>query len=267
MKTTTRHILTGIPLAIALFSAGACTHPNSGDSASIAPGLTNVTWELQQIQFNNGTQLVPDPPQNYTATFLEEGELIIQADCNRGRGNFTVEPDKRLNIMVGATTRAACPPGSISDEFLAALGQASGYFFRDGNLFIDLQADTGTIQFAADRQALAGTSWQLKQIQFNDGTLLTANPPENYVLEFSGSGEVFVQADCNRAIGQFSETGDRRLSITMGPTTLAACSPESIGTRFLQALNDSNSYFFQEDGNLIIEIKFDSGSLQFTPLN
>jgi len=85
-------------------------------------------------------------------------------------------------------------------------------------------------------------------------------------VEFAEGGEVFVQADCNRAIGQFTEGSDRRLGVEVGATTLAACPEGSLGNDFVQALNNSTLYFFQ-DGNLFIDLKFDSGTMALTPLD
>jgi heat shock protein HslJ len=113
---------------------------------------------------------------------------------------------------------------------------------------------------------LTGTTWQLQQIQFNDGQLLIADPPENYTAEFTNNGELFVQADCNRAIGQYSVEGDSGITIAMGPTTLAACPPGSISNDYLQALGNGTLFFFQ-DGDLFIDLKFDSGTMRFSPAN
>jgi hypothetical protein len=41
-----------------------------------------------------------------------------------------------------------CPPESRSDEFIKDLGAAAIYFFGDSNLFLDLKADGGTMEFA-----------------------------------------------------------------------------------------------------------------------
>jgi len=250
-----------VPLAAVMLGSAACVSPVI-DEVEIPAELTDSVWELQQIQFNDGQLLQPSDPQNYTIDFTEDGEVFIQADCNQVRGDFTVEADQRLMITPGASTRVACPEGAIDTEFVQALESSAIYFFQDGNLFIDLAFDSGTMQFAAVPQsALIETTWELQQIQFNDGKLLQANLPENYTVEFSAAGEVFVQADCNRAIGQFTEAGDGSITIELGPTTLAACPEGSIGTDFIQALNNSAIYFFQ-DGNLFIDLKFDSGTMQ-----
>lgn len=118
----------------------------------------------------------------------------------------------------------------------------------------------------AGDSALVGTTWELQQIQFNDGRLLIPESPSNYTVEFSDAGEVFVQADCNRAIGGFTQAEDSRISITMGPTTLAACPPNSISGEFLRALDNANLHFFQ-GGDLFIDLMFDSGTMQFSSAN
>jgi D-alanyl-D-alanine carboxypeptidase len=45
-------------------------------------------------------------------------------------------------------TLAACPPESRSEDFVKYLGAAARYFFQDGNLFIDLLVDGGTMEFS-----------------------------------------------------------------------------------------------------------------------
>ncbi|NJL45155.1 MAG: META domain-containing protein [Leptolyngbyaceae cyanobacterium SM2_3_12] len=248
--------------SVVLFGSTACVTPSNTPDV---PPLTNTIWELQQIQFNDGKLLVADPPQNYTAQFTDEGEVFVQADCNRSIGQFTEESDGRLMVTMGPTTLAACPPGSIGTDFLQALNNSNLYFFQNEDLFIDLAFDSGTMQFSAsDSPALVGTVWQLKQIQSNDGQLFLPNPPENYTVEFMADGSVSVQADCNRGNGQFITTDDNGLTIDQLATTRAACPPESISNQFLQGLSNSAIFFFQ-DGDLFIDQKFGSGTLQFTP--
>ncbi|HIK45643.1 MAG TPA: META domain-containing protein [Leptolyngbyaceae cyanobacterium M65_K2018_010] len=232
-------------------------------SAAPPLSLTGQVWQLRTIKFNNDTELVADPPTNYTVEFFEDGKVAVRADCNRGMSTFTTDSDRRLTINPIATTLAACPPGSMGEDFVAALNNSALYFFQNGDLFIDLKFDSGTMQlFAAPAPDLVGPVWKLQQIQYNDGKLLTANPPENYTVQFMGDGSVAVQADCNRGRGTFTTT-DNRLAVSGLATTRAACPPGSISNEFVAALGDSNSYFFR-DGELFIEIKYDSGSMRFS---
>lgn len=110
------------------------------------PMLTGTVWELQRIQYNDDTLLEPTNPENYTIEFFEDGNVAIQADCNVVRGTY--DADSTDFITLGASTLAACPPDAIDDEFRQGLQDAAIYFFRDGNLYMDLFADAGTMMFA-----------------------------------------------------------------------------------------------------------------------
>ena len=50
-----------------------------------------------------------------------------------------------------------------------------------------------------EQDVLVGTVWELQQIQMNDGAQFVADPPQNYTVEFTDGGEVFILADRNRA--------------------------------------------------------------------
>jgi len=43
---------------------------------------------------------------------------------------------------------AACPPDSLADRFMKDLAAARIAFMRDGDLYLDLMYDTGTMIFA-----------------------------------------------------------------------------------------------------------------------
>lgn len=245
----------------ALLGATACVAPSSGPGV---PPLPGTVWELQQIQFNDGTLLTATPPENYTAEFAEDGQVFVRADCNRAVGQFTEASDGRLSISMGPTTLAACPEGSIGPQFLQALNDSNSFFFQDDDLFVELKFDSGTMQFSgAASPALVGTLWKLQQIQFSDGNLLVADQPDHYTAEFLADGTLLVRADCNRGRGEFSTTDDRGLEVSPIATTLAACPEGSIGNEFAQALSSSAIYFFQ-DGDLFIDLAYDSGTMQLS---
>ena len=111
----------------------------------------------QWVAFTNPVeQFLVDNPQNYVLTFNQDGTVIILADCNNASGSYTTDGSS-ISIQVGPMTMAACPPDSRSDDFVKYLGFAAIYFFEDGNLFIDLFADGGTMEFApADEAAALG---------------------------------------------------------------------------------------------------------------
>lgn len=85
--------------------------------------------------------------------------------------------------------------------------------------------------------------------------------PENYTLTFNEDGTVSIQADCNAAMGSYELSGDL-LTITLGPTTLAECGPESSYSQFLALLGQAAGVG-QGYGNLVITLAEDAGEMFF----
>ncbi|MFL7868057.1 MAG: META domain-containing protein, partial [Anaerolineales bacterium] len=88
---------------------------------------------------------VPDP-QKYTLTFNEDGSLFVQADCNTSLGTYKLSGDQ-ITITLGATTLVACEVDSLSDHFMANLGQAEQLGTGFGSLVIVLADEAGEMYF------------------------------------------------------------------------------------------------------------------------
>ncbi len=111
-----------------------------------ASDLVGYVWMWLEFLENNDTITQPDMPTNYTLQFLPDGGLSVRADCNNATGTYTLNGNQ-LNMQILATTLAACPPESLSDEYLQLLNDSVAYV-RDGDfLFIDIKFDTGTMKF------------------------------------------------------------------------------------------------------------------------
>jgi heat shock protein HslJ len=73
--------------------------------------------------------------------------VALKADCNRGVGSYKVSPDRRITLKPIALSRMMCPKGSLSDRFAKEVGRATSYFLKDGDLFLELPVDSGTLRF------------------------------------------------------------------------------------------------------------------------
>lgn len=117
-----------------------------GRAQSVGALLIPEGWEWET--FNDPLQsFAIGYPQDYTVTFKSDGSLSVTADCNNALGSYSLDGSS-INIELGPTTLAACPSGSLSEQFLQYLGFAATFFFEQDRLFIDLFADGGTMQFS-----------------------------------------------------------------------------------------------------------------------
>lgn len=110
---------------------------------------------------SDDTVVTASDPGTYTITLLGDGRVLIQADCNRAMGTYTLS-GAQLTIQVGPTTLAACPPGSQGTVFLRTLNEVATFVLRGEELTLSLKVDSGNMVFAARPAAsLTGSEWRV----------------------------------------------------------------------------------------------------------
>jgi heat shock protein HslJ len=84
--------------------------------------------------------------------------------------------------------------------------------------------------------------------------------PQQYTATFNSDSSIAVKADCNNATGTY-KAASPNLTITLGPTTLAMCSADSLSSVFLAGLQKSSTYAIS-NGALTITLS-DGGTMSF----
>jgi heat shock protein HslJ len=137
-----------LALILGLALVSCATHPDGDRAPSRVRTPDAVTARIWQWERTvTPVETIESPaPDRYTLELAQNGRLLVRADCNRGTGSYQIAAGK-LSFAPIATTRMACPPGSLDARFLRDLQRASGFFVQDGRLFIELPADSGTLQF------------------------------------------------------------------------------------------------------------------------
>ena len=271
-----------------LTSGGAAAQPaEPTQPAAPAVELGGTAWQWVKTIYNNDTTVTAPDPAKYQLTFdMQNNHFLFTADCNNGSGVFTLD-GQNLALTVQGMTLALCPPPA--DDFVKQLGEVASYKIEGNTLYLMLKYDSGTMTFTTggapaasapaatpvpaaggpsavtgpDAQRLTSGVWKWAKSVDNSGKDWTPANPANYTVQFTADGKVAIKADCNNAAGSYTTAGGS-LEILIGPMTMAACPPPSLGDVFVVQLGQAGSYFF--DGNsLIIEWKMDSGSMRFEP--
>ncbi|MCA9410786.1 MAG: META domain-containing protein [Candidatus Omnitrophica bacterium] len=147
--------------------------------------IYDATWEwtgtitpVEEIQVPN--------PENYWIKFSRDGSATLQVDCNKGRGDFKVSPGK-ISFGPIATTRMACPEGSLDSRFAKDLGEVVSFFGDSQSLYLELPVDAGTLHFrrvASEAEVQSGVDVEgAKSLLSPDETLKVLDIPV-------GKGEV-----------------------------------------------------------------------------
>jgi heat shock protein HslJ len=134
--------LTVLAASAALF--GGCASEEGGD-------ITGTNWQLVSLETQRPqfSAIVPGgPSENYTITFNTDGTFDAKADCNQVGGTYTIQGEGILTIELGPVTRAECGEASLSDEYIAALGQAGSFTIAENQMNITL-LDDGVLTYQA----------------------------------------------------------------------------------------------------------------------
>jgi heat shock protein HslJ len=108
---------------------------------------------------------------------------------------------------------------------------------------------------------LVGYEWKWVNTSMNDDSVTKPKKAGTFTLTIGKDGNVSGKTDCN---GYFGTLAVNNGSLAWGPigATKMYCEG-SQETIFHKHLAETQSYFIDKDGNLILEIKYDSGSMKF----
>lgn len=132
---------------LALSVSGCATASNTPrEERSKDPQLVlNRTWQWVATVTPVDTIAVPNP-ERYTIRLADEGKVQARFDCNDGGGKYILSEGK-LSFGPLLSTRMACPADSLDRPFMRDLQRAASFFIRDGDLYLELPYDSGTMRF------------------------------------------------------------------------------------------------------------------------
>jgi heat shock protein HslJ len=135
-----RMVSIGILTVVLLAMGPAPARLAAAPAAQVGPGIPPFVWSLSSLP---GVGPIAEPAR-YTVQFLADGNVGIGADCNRAIGSWTGGAGA-LDITLGLSTLALCPPDSLAEPFLQALDGVSGYTLSGTTL--TLHGATGDLVF------------------------------------------------------------------------------------------------------------------------
>lgn len=160
-----------------------------------APSTGSITagpWRLTAMSLAGASEQPVAAMPLYTIEFGVDGRYNGRADCNRYAGSYDRPGPNRLAMTAGIATLAACPPGSIADDFIRAVATASAYRVEGEILRLELT---------------------------NGGYLIFVRETEPVAAAAPEVGRTFV-FDCD---------GDVSFTIRTGPGEVALWMPASLG--------------------------------------
>jgi len=266
-----RMIRVGWFLLLGLLLVSCMTKEPAGTGPE-AVSIEGVQWYLLEVAGSPVSPMAHDKQPHITLDPVQKRASGFSG-CNNFFGSYELKGESLKFGPVGAT-RMACPDleMGLETEVFKALDQTRAWeiqdkellFLADGKVlarFAVSQADNGATEGEPE---LSGTVWQWMQTLYNDDRKFAPADPENYTVQFREDGTLSVKADCNQKGGTYSVSpGERRLSIEITHSTMAACPEDSLEDEFVRGLSAAAIYFFIHD-DLFIDLKYDSGTMRFS---
>ena len=72
--------------------------------------------------------------------------------------------------------------------------------------------------------------------------------PDNYTILFKPNNSFEAKADCNQVSGTWSTDNGNGMEIKLGPSTMAACGPDSLAPQFVAGLDKASAYVLDANG-------------------
>lgn len=132
-----------ISMMIAGYAAGGQSNPAVRDTD--VQSVLNKTWQWTATITPVEKTTVKNP-ERYTILLTDNGRFQGRFDCNRGGGDYKISSNK-LSFGPLFSTRMACPPDSSDTIFIKDLQRVSSFFIENGNLYLELEDDSGTMSF------------------------------------------------------------------------------------------------------------------------
>lgn len=139
-------------LGLGLFLIG-CATAVSRDSVNRSYDPKQVigrTWRWQKT-ITPVEKITVINPDHYSLLLRDDGRVQLRIDCNRGGGRYSITEGK-LSFGPMMSTRMACPEGSLDTIFMKELQEVNSFFIENGELYLELPADSGTMNFRQQPQ-------------------------------------------------------------------------------------------------------------------
>ena len=106
---------------------------------------------------------------------------------------------------------------------------------------------------AATTGSLAGPTWQWTGSTTTTPASQSVVPdPQNYTIQFKPDQTFSGKADCNQIAGTWTSTEGDGITITVGPSTMAACGPDSLAPTYLAGLDKATAYGLESSSKLTL---------------
>lgn len=109
--------------------------------------------------------------------------------------------------------------------------------------------------------SLDSKTWAWVKTQYNDDKIIIPKQQDKFTITFKNSN-LEITTDCNRGFGSYTLNNDNKITLGQLGATEMYCEG-SQESEFMKMLSEINGYIFTDKGELVLDLKLDTGSMIF----
>ena len=220
-------------------------------------GREDVAFILTQETGGSGTFFYVVAALNTESGYIGSQGLLLGDRISPQTTELSRDPSHKGVIIVNYATRKPGEPmtaqPSEGKSIWLKLDSASMQF---GEVVRDFEGEADP-----SRMTLGMTRWRWVRASYNDGRQIVPRQSSRFTLEFADNGRFSATTDCNSMSGSYTATKN---TISFGPIASTEMYCEgSQEADFAALLEGAQGYHFTSRGELVLELKFDSGTVTF----
>ena len=194
-----------------------------------------------------------------------DGPYMVTIQAVSGEFSTIAVPSMGLPLCV------AYKNNTITDVYALKLGQqieVRGTLGENDSIvpcasadhYLRVVSDVATVPTGTP--SLTSKPWKWVSALYNDGTEIKPKKPDAFVLTFKSDGTFGASTDCNGVGGKYSIGANSTITFSDMISTLMYCEGSN-EQDFTKILSTTSGYHFGPAGELVLDLKFDSGTAVF----
>lgn len=111
--------------------------------------ITEKQWTWLGSYLIDEVKVEPTEREKFTLTFEADGVFLIHADCNAGKGSYSLI-ENNLSIGLIALTRAYCGETSLDRQYLQHLDEVNRWDILNDQLMLQMKNSAGFMLFSTE---------------------------------------------------------------------------------------------------------------------
>ncbi len=136
MQARTHWMLVASAVVLGTLILGCSGMRSHGQRRSNVSSVVGRRWQWESTKTATETITSPIPGQ-YTLELGEGGKAGVRLDCNRGGASYRIT-EGTLTFGPLATTRMACQPGSLAEQFAKELSEVRSFYVESSDLYLEI---------------------------------------------------------------------------------------------------------------------------------